>query len=88
MEQHLGLTCDPVLGYVQIPCIERNVAAASCAIMYEKMASISHDKRTFSFDEIIKVMLQTGKDLKDDYRETSKSGLAKAYFDKKAGKLD
>jgi L-serine dehydratase len=88
MEQHLGLTCDPVLGYVQIPCIERNVQAAACALISEKMASVSNEKRIFSFDEIIKVMLQTGKDLKADYRETSKLGLAKAYLDKKAGKLD
>ena len=79
MEHHLGLTCDPVQGYVQIPCIERNGVAALRAIDSAYTAHILDDEGYISFDTVVDTMYETGKDLKSHYRETSKGGLAKKY---------
>ena len=79
MEHHLGLTCDPVQGYVQIPCIERNGVAALRAIDSAYTAHILDDEGHISFDTVVDTMYETGKDLKSHYRETSKGGLAKKY---------
>ncbi|WP_035587217.1 L-serine ammonia-lyase [Hippea jasoniae] len=76
MEHHLGLTCDPVGGYVQIPCIERNVVAASRAIDSANYAFFSDGTHRISFDKVVDAMMKTGKDLKTAYKETSKGGLA------------
>ncbi len=79
MEHHLGLTCDPIGGLVQIPCIERNAVAAMRAINALSLANFLTDSRKISFDMVIKVMYETGKNLLSDYRETSSGGLAKYY---------
>lgn len=79
MEHHLGLTCDPIYGYVQIPCIERNAAAAIRAIDSANMASLLYKDSKISFDLVVETMYETGKDLGSHYRETSKGGLAKKY---------
>lgn len=79
MEHHLGLTCDPVGGLVQIPCIERNAVAAMRAINAISLASFLSESRKISFDLVVEVMYATGKDLKKRYRETSEGGLAKLY---------
>ena len=79
MEHHLGLTCDPIGGLVQIPCIERNAVAAMRAINALSLANFLTDSRKISFDLVIKVMYETGKNLLSDYRETSSGGLAKHY---------
>ena len=79
MEHHLGLTCDPVMGYVQIPCIERNGAAAIRAIDSSTMAHLINQGGMISFDTVIDTMYETGKDLSSHYRETSTGGLAKKY---------
>lgn len=80
LEHHLGLTCDPILGYVQIPCIERNAVCAIRAINSANLVVfIPPNENKISFDMIVKTMLQTGKDLKETYRETSLGGLAKEY---------
>lgn len=79
MEHHLGLTCDPIAGLVQIPCIERNAVAAMRAINALSLANFLADSRKISFDIIVKTMLNTGKDILNSYRETSIGGLAKYY---------
>ena len=80
LEHHLGLTCDPIDGYVQIPCIERNAVAALRAIDAAKLASyIGNATSKISFDMVVDTMLATGKDLHVSYRETSEGGLAKKY---------
>lgn len=79
LEHHLGLTCDPVCGLVQIPCIERNAVAAMRAINALSLANFLSDSRKISFDLIVETMYQTGKDLSHLYRETSQGGLAKLY---------
>jgi L-serine dehydratase len=79
MEHHLGLTCDPVGGLVQIPCIERNAVAAMRAINAVSLANFLSDTRKISFDMVVEVMFETGKDLRKGYRETSEGGLAKLY---------
>ena len=79
MEHHLGLTCDPIYGYVQIPCIERNAVAALRAVDAANMAKITTGTRFISFDLVVDTMYETGKDLNSHYRETSKGGLAKKY---------
>ena len=79
MEHHLGLTCDPVLGLVQVPCIERNAVAAMRAINAVSLANFLTYTRKISFDLIVETMYQTGKDLSKIYRETSEGGLAKLY---------
>jgi len=83
MEHHLGLTCDPIGGLVQIPCIERNAVAAMRAINALSLANFLTDSRKISFDLVISVMYETGKNLLSDYRETSSGGLAKHYSHKK-----
>jgi L-serine dehydratase len=80
LEHHLGLTCDPVEGLVQIPCIERNVFAASRAISCANFALFSDGTHRVSFDGVVEVMHQTGHDLPSLYRETSTGGLAKSYL--------
>jgi L-serine dehydratase len=79
MEHHLGLTCDPVRGLVQIPCIERNAVAAMSAINALSLANFLFKSRKVSFDVVVETMYQTGKDLSHLYRETSEGGLAKLY---------
>lgn len=79
LEHHLGLTCDPVDGLVQIPCIERNVFAATRAIDLASFANHSDGSHRVSFDEVVQVMKQTGHDLPSLYRETASGGLARAY---------
>ena len=79
MEHMLGLTCDPVGGLVQIPCIERNAVAAMRSINAVSLASFLTNTRKISFDTIVKTMFETGKDLGCKYRETSEGGLAKYY---------
>ncbi len=79
IEHHLGLTCDPICGLVQIPCIERNAVAALRALNEVTLASFLTDTRKIAFDTVVKTMYETGKDLRTDYRETSVGGLAKIY---------
>ena len=83
LEHHLGLTCDPVGGLVQIPCIERNAMAASKAVGIAHMALLSDGSHRIPFDEVVRVMKETGHDLPSLYRETSHGGLAKAYGERK-----
>lgn len=78
-EHHLGLTCDPICGLVQIPCIERNAVAAMRAINAVNLANFLSGSRKISLDMVIKTMYETGKDLSHHYRETSMGGLAKLY---------
>ena len=78
MEHHLGLTCDPVMGYVQIPCVSRNgVAAGRAFTSYSLACYLEGVQSSISFDEICEIMLKTGMDLSSKYRETSSGGLAK-----------
>lgn len=79
MEHHLGLTCDPVNGYVQIPCIERNAVAALRAIDASRLSYFLSDLRRVSFDTVIETMYQTGLDMHTFYKETSQGGLAKHF---------
>ncbi len=79
LEHHLGMTCDPVCGLVQIPCIERNAFAATRALDANLYASFSDGTHTVSFDRVVNVMKQTGHDLPSLYKETSEGGLARAY---------
>ncbi|MGI5887925.1 MAG: L-serine ammonia-lyase, iron-sulfur-dependent, subunit alpha [Oscillospiraceae bacterium] len=79
MEHHLGLTCDPVGGLVQIPCIERNAVAAVDALTAASLAKYLTSTQKVSFDTVVETMYETGKDLGTNYRETSKGGLAKLY---------
>jgi L-serine dehydratase len=76
MEHHLGMTCDPVMGLVQIPCIERNAMGAVKAVNASRMALIGDGQHQISLDKVIKTMKQTGKDMKSIYKETSLGGLA------------
>ncbi len=76
MEHNLGLTCDPVAGQVQVPCIERNGIAAVKAINSTRMAMRRSSAPTVSLDKVIETMLETGKDMNAKYRETSQGGLA------------
>lgn len=78
-EHHLGLTCDPICGLVQIPCIERNAVAAMRAINAMSLANFLSGSRKISLDVVIKTMYETGKDLSHLYRETAGGGLAKHY---------
>jgi L-serine dehydratase len=79
MEHHLGLTCDPICGLVQIPCIERNAVSAMRAINAVSLAHFLTDSRKISFDLVVETMYETGKDLRRSYRETAEGGLAKLY---------
>ena len=76
MEHHLGMTCDPVMGLVQIPCIERNAMGAVKAVNASRMALIGDGQHKISLDKVIRTMKQTGKDMKSIYKETSLGGLA------------
>jgi L-serine dehydratase len=77
LEHHLGLTCDPVEGYVQVPCIERNAVGAATAYNAYILASIGDPVRQkITLDEVIEAMLETGKDMSGKYRETARGGLA------------
>ena len=80
MEHHLGLTCDPICGLVQIPCIERNAVAAMRAINAVSLADFLSDTRKISFDRVVLTMKETGLALDKDYKETSVGGLAKIKF--------
>lgn len=77
LEHHLGLTCDPICGLVQIPCIERNAVAAMRAINAANLADLLFDTRKISFDKVVIAMKETGDDMSPAYKETSEAGLAK-----------
>ncbi len=77
LEHHLGLTCDPVCGLVQVPCIERNAIAAARAFDANTYATLSDGSHLVSFDKVVDVMHETGHNLPSLYRETSEGGLAK-----------
>ncbi|MBR4150312.1 MAG: L-serine ammonia-lyase, iron-sulfur-dependent, subunit alpha [Firmicutes bacterium] len=79
MEHNLGLTCDPVGGLVQIPCIERNAVACMRAISCVNLSRFLCETRKISFDDVIATMYQTGRDMNEKYRETSHGGLAVIY---------
>lgn len=79
LEHHLGMTCDPICGLVQIPCIERNALAAARALDANLYAAFSDGKHRVSFDHVVEVMKQTGKDIPSLYKETSAGGLAKPF---------
>ena len=85
LEHHLGLTCDPIGGYVQIPCIERNAIAAVRALDCASYALLSDGSHLVSFDNVVKTMWETGRDIKSIYRETSEGGLAKIQLIRHAG---
>ncbi len=80
LEHHLGLTCDPIYGLMQIPCIERNAVAAMRAINAVTLANFLTFTRKISLDLVIKTMYDTGRDLNRRYRETADGGLAKLYI--------
>jgi L-serine dehydratase len=86
MEHFLGLTCDPVKGYVQIPCIERNAFAAMRALECASYAISTDGRHIVSFDDVVSVMNKTGRDIQHQYRETSLGGLAAVFADR-FGKL-
>ena len=79
MEHHLGLTCDPICGLVQIPCIERNAVAAKRAIDASNLAHMLVGTRTISFDMVVRTMYETGLSINKAFRETSEGGLARLY---------
>ena len=79
LEHHLGLTCDPICGLVQIPCIERNAVAAMRAINAVRIANFLTATRKISLDTVVRTMYETGRDLSGRYRETAEGGLAKHY---------
>ena len=79
LEHHLGMTCDPVCGLVQIPCIERNAFAATRSLDANLYSAFSDGKHRVSFDRVVQVMKQTGHDLPSLYKETSTGGLAKTF---------
>ena len=85
LEHHLGLTCDPIGGYVQIPCIERNAIAAVRAVDCAAYALLSDGAHIVSFDEVVRTMWETGRDMKASYRETAQGGLAKIYLSRLNG---
>ena len=80
LEHHLGLTCDPVCGLVQVPCIERNAVAAARALDANAFAMLGDGSHLVSFDKVVEVMNETGHDIPSLYRETSEGGLAKQEF--------
>ena len=87
LEHHLGLTCDPICGLVQIPCIERNAVAAMRAINALNLSYFLSDSQRISFDMVVKTMYETGTHLARQYRETSEGGLAKFYERRAPGPL-
>ncbi|MDB0126129.1 L-serine ammonia-lyase, iron-sulfur-dependent, subunit alpha, partial [Acinetobacter baumannii] len=76
LEHNLGLTCDPIGGLVQVPCIERNAIAAVKAINAAQMALHDDDEHFVTLDKVIQTMKETGRDMSEKYKETSKGGLA------------
>ncbi len=80
MEHHLGLTCDPVMGLVQIPCIERNAFAAMRAISAADYALLGDGRHRVSFDQVVQTMKETGTALPSAFRETAEGGLARVFF--------
>ena len=76
MEHNLGLTCDPVGGLVQVPCIERNAMGAVKAVNAARMALAGDGQHVVSLDKVIKTMRETGADMKTKYKETARGGLA------------
>lgn len=86
LEHHLGLTCDPIGGYVQIPCIERNAIAAVRAIDCAAYALLSDGQHMVSFDEVVQAMWETGRDMNANYRETAGGGLAKIHLLRRKGR--
>ena len=82
IEHHLGLTCDPICGLVQIPCIERNAVAAMRAINAVKLSSFLWDTRKISIEKVIQTMKETGDDMHKSYKETSEAGLARLHINK------
>lgn len=82
LEHHLGMTCDPVCGLVQVPCIERNAYAAARALDVNLYSMFTDGKHIVSFDHVVEVMMQTGTDIPSVYKETSEGGLAKMYNSK------
>lgn len=82
MEHCLGLTCDPVNGLVQIPCIERNAVGALRAYDAASLSEVIYENRRVSFDDVVRTMYDTGKDLSKCYRETAEGGLARLYVNK------
>lgn len=79
LEHHLGMTCDPICGLVQIPCIERNAFAATRALDSNLYAAFSDGSHRVSFDRVVEVMKRTGHDIPSLYKETSEGGLAKGF---------
>lgn len=79
LEHHLGMTCDPVCGLVQIPCIERNAFAATRALDSNLYAAFSDGSHRVSFDRVVEVMKRTGHDIPSLYKETSEGGLAESF---------
>ena len=84
MEHQLGLTCDPICGLVQIPCIERNAVAAKRAIDAFNLSSLLCGSRNISFDMVVRTMKETGVHISSKYRETSEGGLARLYNRRRA----
>lgn len=80
LEHHLGMTCDPVYGYVQIPCIERNAMAAQRAYDAANYALLTDGSHSVSLDQVVETMKETGIDMMDKYKETAKGGLAKHFL--------
>lgn len=80
LEHHLGMTCDPVYGYVQIPCIERNAMAAQRAYDAANYALLTDGSHSVSLDQVVETMKETGIDMMDKYKETANGGLAKHFF--------
>ena len=76
MEHHLGLTCDPIGGLVQVPCIERNTMGSLQAINSAKLALLGDGTHLVSLDAVINTMRETGKDMQSKYKETAQGGLA------------
>ncbi len=79
LEHHLGMTCDPVGGYVQVPCIERNAVAAERALSAANYSLFTDGSHRVTFDEVVITMMETGRDLNCAYKETSEGGLAKNF---------
>ena len=84
MEHQLGLTCDPICGLVQIPCIERNAVAAKRAMDAFNLSSFLCGTRNISFDMVVRTMKETGQHMNVCYRETSEGGLARLYNRRRA----
>ena len=86
LEHHLGMTCDPAYGYVQIPCIERNAMGAQRALDAANYALLSDGVHHVKFDQIVKIMDETGRDMMDKYKETAQGGIALLY--EESGEFD